>query len=161
MDIAEPPLTEAMSKIQVGLERAVGTNSSLIIKRARCWLLSIRSGSSGLIARRAGSHIDVPEDLSLKQELFVLLNQICEPRALLASNTSSISITKLGAASGRPDRVIGLHFLESCTRDEARGKSFVDWKHPNNQHTSLDLVKRLGKTSVVAKDVSGFIVNQV
>ncbi len=161
VDIAEPPLTEAMSKIRVGLERAV-ERGSLTDHQAGEVLALIHP--IGQLERLRDVQVvieAIPEDLALKQELFVLLNQICEPQAVLASNTSSISITKLGAASGRPDRVIGLHFMNPAPVmklvEIVRG---LETSEPTT-HLALDLVKRLGKTSVVAKDVSGFIVNRV
>src|SRR4029078_12506784 len=103
----------------------------------------------------------IPEDLALKQELFAELNRVCRPQTILASNTSSISITKLGAASGRPDRVVGLHFMnpapvmrlvEVVRGLETSGRTL---------RLAMYLAKRLGKTPVVAKDVAGFIVNRV
>ena len=103
----------------------------------------------------------IPEDLPLKQELFSELNRICQPQTVFASNTSSISITKLGAASGRPDRVVGLHFMNPAPVmrlvEVVRGLETSE----RTLHLAMDLAKRLGKTPVVAKDVPGFIVNRV
>ena len=103
----------------------------------------------------------IPEDLALKQELFAELNRVCRQKTVLASNTSSISITKLGAASGRPDRVVGLHFMNPAP--VMRLVEVVRGLETSEQTLSLamDLAKRLGKTPVVAKDVPGFIVNRV
>jgi 3-hydroxybutyryl-CoA dehydrogenase len=161
VDVAEPPLAEAISKIRVGLERAVergtltrhqaGEVSALIhpmveLRRLRDAQLVIEA---------------IPEDLALKQALFAELNGICRPEAMLASNTSSISITKLGAASGRPDRVVGLHFMNPAPVmqlvEVVRGLDTSE----RTLHLALDLAKRLGKTPVVAKDVPGFIVNRI
>ena len=103
----------------------------------------------------------VSEDLAVKQELFAQLNRICVPQAVLASNTSSISITKLGAASGRSDRVVGLHFMNPAPVmrlvEVVRGLETSE----RTTQLALDLAKRLGKTPVVAKDAPGFIVNRV
>jgi 3-hydroxybutyryl-CoA dehydrogenase len=103
----------------------------------------------------------IPEDLALKQELFAELNRVCRPQTILASNTSSISITKLGAASGRPDRVVGLHFMNPAPVmrlvEVVRGLETSE----RTLRLAMDLAKRLGKTPVVAKDVAGFIVNRV
>jgi 3-hydroxybutyryl-CoA dehydrogenase len=103
----------------------------------------------------------IPEDLALKQELFSELNRVCQPLTVLASNTSSISITKLAAASGRPDRVIGLHFMNPAPVmqlvEVVRGLETSE----RTLHLVMELAKRLGKTPVVAKDVPGFIVNRV
>lgn len=161
VDVAEPPLTEAISKVRVGLQRAVERGS----------LTDHQAGEVLALIRPLG-HLDrlrdvqmvieaVPEDLAVKQELFAQLNRICMPQAVLASNTSSISITKLGAASGRPDRVVGLHFMNPAP--VMRLVEVVRGLETSERTTQLafDLAKRLGKTPVVAKDVPGFIVNRV
>lgn len=161
VDIAEPPLTEAMSKIRVGLERAV-ERGSLTDRQAGEVLALIHPLVQLERLRDVQVVIEaIPEDLSLKRELFALLNHICEPRTVLASNTSSISITKLGAASGRQDRVVGLHFMNPAPVmklvEVVRGLGTSE----RTTQLALDLTKRLGKIPVVAKDVPGFIVNRV
>ena len=161
VDVAEPPLTEAVAKIRVGLERAV-ERGSLTGHQAGEILALIRP--LGQLDRLRDVQVvieAVPEDLALKQELFAQLNRICSPQVVLASNTSSISITKLGAASSRPDRVIGLHFMNPAPVmklvEVVRGLETSE----RTTHLALDLARRLGKTPVLAKDVPGFIVNRV
>lgn len=161
VDVAELPLTEALSKIQVGLERAV-ERGSLTGHQAGEVLALIRPMVQLERLRDVPLVIEaIPEDLALKQELFAELNRICQPQTVLASNTSSISITKLGAASGRPDRVVGLHFMNPAPVmrlvEVVRGLE-------TSQRTvdlAMELAKRLGKIPVVAKDVPGFIVNRI
>ncbi len=161
VDVAEPPLTEAMSKIRVGLQRAV-ERGSLTDHQAGEVLALVRP--LGQLDRLRGVQMvieAVPEDLAVKQEVFAQLNRICVPQAVLASNTSSISITKLGAASGRPDRVVGLHFMNPAPVmklvEVVRGLETSE----RTTQLALGLAKRLGKTPVVAKDMPGFIVNRV
>ncbi len=161
VDVAEPPLTEAISKIRVGLQRAVERGSltdhqvgeALALVRPLGQLDRLRDVQMVIEA--------VPEDLVVKQELFAQLNRICMPQAVLASNTSSISITKLGAASGRPDRIVGLHFMNPAPVmrlvEVVRGLETSE----RTTQLALDLAKRLGKTPVVSNDVPGFIVNRV
>jgi 3-hydroxybutyryl-CoA dehydrogenase len=161
VDVAEPPLTEAISKIRVGLQRAV-ERGSLTDHQAGEVLALIRPLGQLDRLRDVQMVIEaVPEDLSVKQELFAQLNRICAPHVVLASNTSSISITKLGAASGRPDRIVGLHFMNPAPVmrlvEVVRGLETSE----RTTQLALDLAKRLGKTPVVAKDVPGFIVNRV
>ncbi len=161
VDVSEPPLTEAVSKIRVGLERAV-ERGSLTDHQAGGVLTLIHPLVQIERLRDVQMVIEaIPEDLALKQELFVLLNQICEPQVILASNTSSISITKLGAASGRPGHVVGLHFMNPAPVmkliEVVRGLETSE----RTTQLAIDLAKRLGKTPVVAKDVPGFIVNRV
>ena len=102
-----------------------------------------------------------PENPSLKRSLFRLLGQICKPETNLASNTSAISITNLGAVSGRPDRVIGIHFMNPVPVmklvEVVRGMETSD----ETMTLALDLVKRLDKTPVTCADTPGFIVNRI
>ena len=161
VDVAEPPVTEAVCKIRVGLERAV-ERGSLTDHQAGAVLALIHPMVQLDRLQEAQLVIEaIPEDLALKQELFSELNRICQSETILASNTSSISITKLGAASGRPDRVIGLHFMNPAPVmrlvEVVRGLETSE----RTMNLALDLAKRLGKTPVVAKDVPGFIVNRV
>lgn len=161
VDIAELPLTEALSKIQAGLERAV-ERGSLTDHQAGEVLALIRPMVQLERLRDVPLVIEaIPEDLALKQELFAELNRVCQPQTVLASNTSSISITKLGAASGRPDRVVGVHFMNPAPVmrlvEVVRGLETSE----RTLCLAMDLAKRLGKIPVVAKDVPGFIVNRV
>lgn len=161
VDVAEPPLTEAISKIRVGLQRAV-ERGSLTEHQAGEVLALVRPLGQLDRLRDAQMVIEaVPEDPAVKQELFAQLDRICAPQAVLASNTSSISITKLGAASGRPDRVVGLHFMNPAPVmrlvEVVRGLETSE----STTQLALDLARRLGKTPVLAKDVPGFIVNRV
>lgn len=161
VDVAEPPLAEAISKIRMGLERAV-ERGSLTDRQAGEVSALIHPLVQLERLRDAQMVIEaIPEDLTLKRRLFAEVNRICVPQAVLASNTSSISITKLGAASGRPDRVVGLHFMNPAPVmklvEVVRGLETSE----RTTQLALDLAKRLGKTPVLVKDVPGFIVNRV
>jgi 3-hydroxybutyryl-CoA dehydrogenase len=161
VDVSEQSLTEAISKVRVGLERAV-ERGSLTDHQAGEVLALIHPMIQLDRLRDAQVVIEaIPEDLTLKRGLFAELNRICMPQAILASNTSSISVTKLGSASGRPDRVVGLHFMNPAPVmrlvEIVRGLETSE----RTVRLVLDLAKRLGKTPVVAKDVPGFIVNRV
>lgn len=161
VDVAEPPLTEALTKIRAGLERAVERGS--LSPHQAGEVLALISPMVQLDRLRDAQLVieAIPEDLALKQELFAELNRLCQPPTILASNTSSISITKLGAAAGRPDRVVGLHFMNPAPVmrlvEVVRGLETSE----RTMTLALDLAKRLGKIPVVAKDVPGFIVNRV
>jgi len=161
VDVAEPSLTEAISKIRVGLERAV-ERGSLTDHQAGEVLALIHPLVQLDRLRDVQLVVEaIPEDLALKRGLFAELNRLCVPQAVLASNTSSISLTKLGAASGRPDRVVGLHFMNPAPVmklvEVVRGLETSE----RTTQLALALVKRLGKTPVQAKDMPGFIVNRV
>jgi 3-hydroxybutyryl-CoA dehydrogenase len=161
VDVAETPLTEALARIRGGLERAV-ERGSLTDNQAGAVLALIHPMAQLDRLQDAQLVIEaIPEDLELKQQLFAELNRICQPHTVLASNTSSISITKLGAAAGRPDRVVGMHFMNPAPVmrlvEVVRGLETSE----RTLNLALDLAKRLGKTPVVARDVPGFIVNRV
>jgi 3-hydroxybutyryl-CoA dehydrogenase len=102
-----------------------------------------------------------PEKEELKIGIFKSLGDVCKPEAILASNTSSISITKLATASARPDRVIGMHFMNPVPLmklvEIVRGLPTSD----ETATTVTDLAKKFGKTTIGARDIPGFIVNRM
>lgn len=103
----------------------------------------------------------IVENLEVKTRLFKELDRIIAPSAILASNTSSISITKLAAASTKPERVIGMHFMNPVPVmqlvEVIRGLQTDDQTY----RRTLELVAKLGKTAVTAIDRPAFIVNRV
>jgi len=102
-----------------------------------------------------------PEREPLKVQIFDELGTHCRPGAILASNTSSISITKIAAASHRPDQVIGMHFMNPVPLmklvEIVRGLPTSDATY----QTTIDLATRFGKTTIGARDIPGFIVNRM
>jgi 3-hydroxybutyryl-CoA dehydrogenase len=103
----------------------------------------------------------VTEDLGVKMELFKSLDQITPPATILASNTSSISITKLGAATARPDKVIGMHFMNPVPVmklvEVIRGMATSNETYQRVRA----LGERLGKTTLDCQDSPGFVSNRV
>lgn len=101
------------------------------------------------------------ENLGVKLEIFRTLDAQCPPMAILASNTSSISITTLGAATQRPERAIGMHFMNPvpvmALVEIIRGIATSD----ETFAFTRDLAKQLGKTPVEVRDFPGFISNRV
>ncbi len=103
----------------------------------------------------------IPENREMKRELFTQLGHICPPPTLLASNTSSISITGLGLASARPDRVVGIHFMNPVPIMRLVEVVRAAGTSEDTMHLALALVRRTGKTPVICQDSPGFIVNRV
>jgi 3-hydroxybutyryl-CoA dehydrogenase len=103
----------------------------------------------------------VNEDLAVKTELFKSLDKITSPGTILASNTSSISITKLGAATARPDKVIGMHFMNPVPVmklvEVIRGMATSDETYERVRALS----EKLGKTALDCQDSPGFVSNRV
>jgi len=103
----------------------------------------------------------IVENQKIKQKLFAALGQLCPPGTILASNTSSISITELGKASGRPAQFIGMHFMNPVPLMELveviRGRETSDAAC----ETVMELAREMGKTPVEANDFPGFIANRI
>jgi 3-hydroxybutyryl-CoA dehydrogenase len=101
------------------------------------------------------------EDEAIKTALFRELDALTRREALLASNTSSISITRLGAATARPEQVIGMHFMNPVPLMELveviRGQATSD----QTARTVVELARSLGKTPVEVNDYPGFVSNRV
>jgi 3-hydroxybutyryl-CoA dehydrogenase len=101
------------------------------------------------------------ERFEVKREIFSALDRACRAGVILATNTSSISITAIGAAVTRPDRVIGMHFMNPPPLmklvEIIRGLPTSDATYQSTRA----LAERLGKTTVVSRDIPGFIVNRI
>jgi len=103
----------------------------------------------------------VTEDLAVKTEVFKTLDRVTPPHAILASNTSSISITKLAAATRRPDKVIGMHFMNPVPVmklvEVIRGLATSDETYEKVRSLS----EQMGKTALDCQDSPGFVSNRV
>lgn len=160
-DISQAQLDKAMSSIGQNLERqakkGVVPDSAIPEIMARIDVSKDLESFSGcdLVIEAAA------ESEPLKFDLFRKLDRVVAPEAILASNTSSISITRIAAVTGRPDRVIGMHFMNPVPVmqlvEVIRGMATSD----ETFHSTAALVGRLGKEMAVAQDYPGFIVNRV
>ena len=112
------------------------------------------------------AHVDiaieaVPEALDLKRMIFSELDDLCPPRTLLASNTSSLSITKIAHATGRRDRVIGIHFFNPVAAmplvEIVRGRE----TSRETESRALDFARSLGKEPVLVFDSPGFATSRL
>jgi 3-hydroxybutyryl-CoA dehydrogenase len=101
----------------------------------------------------------VVEELDVKNTLWSQLNRIAHPDAIFASNTSSLTIIAMAAASGRPDRMLGLHFFNPVPLMKLVEVVRTITTSEETEQRALDFVKALGKEPIRAKDSSGFIVN--
>ena len=103
----------------------------------------------------------VIEDAAVKEDVFCSADRILPPEAILASNTSSIPITSLAAATRRPDRVIGMHFFNPVPVlklvEVVRGRETSD----ETAEAITELARELGKTPAVANDFPGFVSNRI
>jgi len=101
----------------------------------------------------------VVEELDVKNTLWSQLNRIAHPDAIFASNTSSLTIIAMATASGRPDRMLGLHFFNPVPLMKLVEVVRTITTSEETEQRALDFVKALGKEPIRAKDSSGFIVN--
>jgi 3-hydroxybutyryl-CoA dehydrogenase len=154
-------LARGLETIRKNLDREVGKGKLIAdeaqqaIQRIHGTLNRLELAECDFVVEAASERFDI------KQEIFRELHGIVPAGVVLASNTSSISITKLAAQTGRPDQVIGMHFfnpvpvmgLVEVIRGLATSQATYDTVH--------DLAVRLGKTPVEVKDAPGFISNRV
>ena len=101
------------------------------------------------------------EDEELKKQIFADLDTVTPPDSILASNTSSIPITRIAAATTRPDQVIGLHFFNPVPVMGLVELVTTVMTSPETETRALDYVESLGKTVIRARDRAGFIVNML
>ena len=101
------------------------------------------------------------EDMEAKKALFAELDQLVKPETILATNTSSLSITEIAAATGRPDKVIGMHFFNPVPAmklvEIIKGLTTSE----ETKATIVELSEKLGKTPVEVAEAPGFVVNRI
>jgi len=161
-DVARAQLDRALSTIEKNLGRQV-KKEQITADTAAAALARIQATTEPSALAPAELIIEAAtENIDLKLKIFQGLSQVAAPGALLASNTSSISITRIAAATDRPEQVIGMHFMNPVPVmklvEIIRGLQTSDatWQ-------AVDQVARaMGKTTVLAsKDMPGFIVNRI
>lgn len=103
----------------------------------------------------------VYEDINVKKEVFQKLDEVCPPHAILASNTSALSITEMAAATKRPGKVIGLHFFNPPYAMKLVEVVMGKQTDEETRKIAEAFVKALGKETVIVKDSPGFIVNRI
>ncbi|SHK38520.1 3-hydroxyacyl-CoA dehydrogenase [Anaerobranca californiensis DSM 14826] len=103
----------------------------------------------------------IVENMDIKKKIFKELNQICKPEAILATNTSSLSITEIASVTNRPDKVIGMHFFNPVPImnliEVIKGIGTSD----KTKEIIVELAKKLGKTPIEVEEAPGFVVNRI
>ena len=125
-----------------------------------------RARISTAIDRSACHDVDlaieaVPEILDLKLSIFAELDEICKDECILASNTSSISITEIAAATSRPDKVIGMHFMNPVPIMKL--VEIINGKETSEETNSIVIAAadKMGKTALSCNDAPGFVSNRI
>jgi 3-hydroxybutyryl-CoA dehydrogenase len=160
-DLSQPILDRARSAIERSLNKLVEKGRLTTVDRDSS-LARVRPATD--IAAAAGARLVVEavvENFEVKAALFRELDALMAPEAILATNTSAISITKLATATNRPDHVIGMHFMNPVPLmplvEVIRGQATSD----QTTRTVMDLTKSIGKTAVEVNDYPGFVSNRV
>ena len=160
-DIKDEFVERGISVINKGLSKQVAKGK--ITEEVKEEILSRISGTTDMnLAADCDLVIEAAiENMKIKKEIFAELDKICKPEAVLASNTSSLSITEVALATSRPDKVIGMHFFNPAPVmklvEIIRGMA-------TSQET-FDVVKEaalaIGKEPVEVKEAPGFVVNRI
>ncbi|MBM3976241.1 MAG: 3-hydroxybutyryl-CoA dehydrogenase [Planctomycetes bacterium] len=127
---------------------------------------AVRARISGSLDKQALADCDlvieaIVENLDVKKALFAELGRICKPATILASNTSSFPIGEMGAASGRPDRMVGLHFFNPVQLMKLVEVVRTDKTAPEAFAAARAFGEACGKVPVACKDTPGFVVNRL
>lgn len=160
MDVVPGQVERAQATIAKSVEKLLG--KGVISEEQRQAALNIRTSMTLDWASEADLVIEAAtENPELKLKLFTGLDQAARPGAILASNTSSISLTKIAAATKRPENVIGMHFMNPVPLmklvEVIRGLATSD----ETTATVMDVCRRMGKEPVEANDSPGFISNRI
>lgn len=162
VDISQPSLDKAIQTIAANCDRMIAKNS-LTAEQKTIALANIKTYTQlSDCAADADLLVEAAtENVALKLQLFQLADQLCPAHCILASNTSSISITKIAAATARPHKVIGMHFMNPVPVmklvEIIRGYA----TDGATTQAIMDLSARLQKSPVEVNDYSGFVANRI
>src|SRR5438128_4791948 len=161
VDVAQPMLDRARRTIEQSLSKFVERGTLTAADRDAA-LGRVTTATAIDLFGDADYIVEaIVEDAEAKRALFTGLDAVARPGVILASNTSSISITRLGAATKRPERVVGMHFMNPVPLmglvELIRGQATSD----EAIRTAYDICARLGKTPIEAADYPGFIANRI
>lgn len=162
IDISAPALEKAVATITKNLDRLVSKEKIDETKKAE----TLSNLSTFTDTKEGVANADLvveaaTENIDLKLKIFKQLDEVAPANCILATNTSSISITKIGAVTNRPDKVIGMHFMNPVPImklvEIIRGYNTTD-EVTNN---IMELSKTLGKVPVEVNDYPGFVANRI
>ena len=161
IDVSDPLLKRALDTISANLQRGVD-KGRMTAEEKQAALGRIRPATDVATVADADIVIEaIIENLAAKTQLFEKLDGLTRPECILASNTSSISVTKIAAATKRPDKVIGMHFMNPVPVmtlvEVIRGIATSDDTYQRVEA----LAKSMGKTPIEVNDYPGFVSNRV
>jgi 3-hydroxybutyryl-CoA dehydrogenase len=161
LDVNPDLVHKGLAGIRAQLDRAV-SKGKLKAEDAHATLARLQGASAAQDASRADFAVEaVTENEAVKKKVFQDLSRALRPDAILATNTSSIPITRIAASVERPERVIGMHFMNPVPVMQLveiiRGAQTSDATYA----ATRALAEKMGKTTVLSKDMPGFIVNRI
>ncbi len=161
IDVVPEQLDQAMASIKKSVEK-LHSKGRLTDEQREAALTNITTATEITAAAGADLVIEaVIENHDIKKQVFAELDERTRPEVILASNTSSISITELGAATRRPDKVIGMHFMNPVPLMKLVEIIRALQSSDETAATVIALAEALGKTPVEAQDYPGFISNRI
>ncbi len=161
LDVSDELVSRGLATISSNLQRGVD-KGKMTSEDKQAILGRIEGGTRMELAADSDIVVEaIIENLEAKKSLFAKLDQITSPAAILASNTSSISITRLAAVTSRPDKVIGMHFMNPVPImtlvEVIRGIATSDETYAS----VAALAKQMNKTAIEVNDFPGFVSNRV
>ena len=161
VDVSQQAVDRGMAAISGSLDRMV--KKEVISGQDKADALSRIATATSLDSLSAAQFVveAVPEDFNIKSTILKQLDQICPLQTPLASNTSSISLTRLAAQTGRPEKVIGMHFMNPVPVMELIEVIRALQTDDQTCDVTCQLALALGKTPLLANDSPGFVANRI
>jgi 3-hydroxybutyryl-CoA dehydrogenase len=160
-DVQQEALNRGLETISRNLDREIAKNTLSISEKSEAISRIMGTSDIGKLAESDFVVEAVIEDFEAKTKVFQSLDKIVRPGVVLASNTSSISITKMASKTQRPDRIIGMHFMNPVPVmklvEVVRGLATSE----ETRQATRSLAESLGKTPVEVADFPGFVSNRV
>ena len=161
IDIKEEYIQKGMETINFSLGKLV-IKERMTVVDADSAIGRITTGTDRSLCADCDLVVEaVPEILSLKTEIFSELDGICKPETILASNTSSISISTIAGSTNRPDKVIGMHFMNPVPIMKLVEIINGDGTSEATNQAVVDAAEKMGKTALSCNDAPGFVSNRI
>jgi len=161
-DLLPNALRRAGTEIRANLDKAVELNKVTAADADAAFQRLEYAGSVEEAAREADLVIEaVPEEMESKIEIFTLLDKICRPTTILASNTSSLSVTEIASVTYRAKKCLGMHFFNPVHKMKLLEVVRALETDEETLATAVEVGKRMGKEVVVIKESPGFITSRI
>ncbi len=160
-DVSQKALASAMQRIKHNLDRAV-EKKRMSVDDANGAFAHIKASDNFNDLSPSGFMVEAAlEDLKVKREIFQKLETLLSPEAILATNTSSLSVTLISSMVNRPDKVVGMHFFNPPPMMKLVEVVKGQQTSSETIELTLEVARRMRKTPVVCNDTPGFIVNRI